>query len=249
MGPHHCVGSGGRAQPWGSFNCLNAFIHVIYSLVTGQDAGKFALQCWPHSGGLRLPRLPELPSRGAALAPGVPTSPSLVTVKCWPESAVAFGTAASGRFPPLHPFSTQPGVTQREAGGKTYPKFSHEDVGDAAQNSHKVEDVPGIAKIILEWGPTRQRCQRRAPCLAATAGPGVWWGTAADARVPATLLVIQMAQCCCMGRLVSSAPWDPYDFPGPGGCLQGPISLCWREAILRPCLSLWGSLRPQKLCI
>ena len=37
----------------------------------------------------------------------------------------------------------------------TYPKLGHEDVGDAAQNSHKVEDVPGIAKIILEWGPTR----------------------------------------------------------------------------------------------
>jgi len=49
----------------------------------------------------------------------------------------------------LPPTSAAPSHPER-SWQETYPKLGDEDVCDAAQNSHKVEDVPGIAEIILE---------------------------------------------------------------------------------------------------
>lgn len=51
--------------------------------------------------------------------------------------------------PPSAPHYSSPEPPER-SWQETYPKLGDEDVRDAAQNSHKVEDVPGIAEIVLE---------------------------------------------------------------------------------------------------
>lgn len=73
------------------------------------------------------------------------------------QAAVAVGTHCFWKCSPAPRHLPCPAQSHPERSWwETYPKLSHEDIGDAAQNSHKVEDVPGIAEIILEWGPTRQ---------------------------------------------------------------------------------------------
>lgn len=50
----------------------------------------------------------------------------------------------------------------------TYPELGHQDVRDAAQHRHEVEDVPGVAEIILGegegmWGPGPRGTPTLAP--------------------------------------------------------------------------------------
>lgn len=131
------------------------------------------------------------------------------------------GPIASGRPSPTpRPRLEPPERSWRE----TYPKLRHEDVGDAAQNSHKVEDVPGITEVILEWRCTRQM-PTQGSVLAPTPAPGHEPGTAA-------------------GQPAHPGPWQPLTqhsaavragapgaqaFPSsPGlGRLWVPLQLCW----------------------
>lgn len=48
------------------------------------------------------------------------------------------------------------GGGERGSRWDAYPKFCHQDVGDAAEHRYKVKDVPGVAEVVLERGPATQ---------------------------------------------------------------------------------------------
>lgn len=121
-GPPRLCGVWGWGSASGSFQCLhllNEFITLFIPKSVVKMQGSSGCSTGPRATALDTPS-PRSPSQGAALAPWDPASPSLVTVKCWLEPAVAVRTHRLS-VTSSSPLPAQPGIAQREASGKLTP--------------------------------------------------------------------------------------------------------------------------------